>query len=204
MVLLLNIDSDIEGIGVRAVDTWFGFGWEAPKKAVIKKILELSHHYFENLDEIEKTMQKSRNNLEIYVALWVKAVVHDVGDANLLAIEMIKTDKTKEKKLLAFMFMKETNRTDTSLVEWVYENFGEGDVFLDYYMLSLLPAHQAQEIVSNLSDKIQTVAKTIPKDGVKLKGKVFEWKELHLRSDFFYEKLIQGFQSSGDLALKSF
>jgi len=70
-------------------------------------------------------------------------------------------DKTREKKLLAFMFMAETNRTDTSLVEWIYENFGTGDTVLDYYMLNLMPKHQSKEIVEKLFEKIKTVAKSI-------------------------------------------
>jgi hypothetical protein len=175
---------------VRAIDVWFGFGWEAPKKGTIKKILELAHFYFSHHDEIEKTMKKSRNNLEIYVALWVKAVAFDVSDANLLAIEMIQNDKTLEKKLLGFMFMAETERTDTSLVPWIYENFGKIDKFLDYYMLELLPANGSNEIVDKLFEEIQEVAKSIPKEGLKLSGKVFEWKVIHIDVNYFYRKLI--------------
>ncbi len=110
------------------MDTWFGFGWEAPKKATIKRILELSNLYLNEPNAIEKILKKSRDNLEIYVALWAKGVIDDVDSANLLAIEIIKNDKTREKKLLALMFMQETHRTDTSLVGWIYENFGRGDV----------------------------------------------------------------------------
>ncbi|CAA6821288.1 MAG: DUF4132 domain-containing protein [uncultured Sulfurovum sp.] len=175
---------------VRAVDTWFGFGWEAPKKATIKRVLELSSHHFDKPEEIEKRLKKSRDNLEIYVALWAKSVLFDVDEANLLAIEMIKNDKTREKKLLACMFMHATNRTDHTLLEWIYENFGLGDVILDYYMLYLLPNDEIEKTVSTLFERIKTVALSVPKDGVSLKGKVFEWQTLTVESSFFYRKIL--------------
>ena len=175
---------------IRAVDTWFGFAWEAPKKATIKKILELASHFLSKPEEIEKQLKKSRNNLELYVALWAKAVIDDVDEANSLAIEIIKNDKTREKKLLAFIFIEETNRTNRSLVPWIYENFAKGDAILDYYMLENLPMGESAEIVAKLFKKILDVALKIPKDGVILKGKVFEWYELKVTSDYFYSKLI--------------
>ncbi len=175
---------------IRAVDTWFGFCWEAPKKATIKKILELASHFLSKPEEIEKRLKKSRNNLELYVALWAKAVIDDVDEANSLAVEMIKNDKTREKRLLAFIFIEETERTNLNLVPWIYENFGRGDEVLDYYMLDNLPAGEGREIVSRLSGKIKEVALSIPKDGVCLRGKVFEWYELKVTSDYFYRKLI--------------
>lgn len=191
-MIKLVLDHDLYRFSsvVRAVDTWFGFGWEAPKKSTIKRVLELSANFFEKPEEIEKRLKKSRDNLELYVALWAKAVLDDVGEANLLAIEMIKHDTTREKKLLSFMFMKETGRTDTALVPWIDENFGMGDVVLDYYMLELLPMSQAKEIVSQLFEKIKAVALNIPKEGVSSKGKVFEWKVFTVTADYFYRELL--------------
>jgi len=34
---------------VRAVDTWFGFGWEAPQQSVVKRTLELAQTYLADL-----------------------------------------------------------------------------------------------------------------------------------------------------------
>ena len=176
---------------VRAVDVWFGFGWEAPKKATIKRILELSASYLNEPQQIEKVLKKSRDNLELYVALWTKAVVEDVDEANLLAIDIVKNDKTREKKLLAFMFMRETNRTHASLLEWTYENFAVDDAILDYYMLELLPINQAKEATQKLFEKILFRIESLSKEGLLSKGKVFEWKELKVTKDYFYSKILE-------------
>ena len=168
---------------VRAIDTWFGFGWDAPKKATIKRVLSLANAFF-NDSKLINTAIKSKDNLEVYVALWTNAVINDVDISNIMAIDIIKNG-SREKKILAFIFMKETGRTNTNLLPWIYENLGS-DTVLDYYMLSNRPSFK---LTPKLFATIKRIATELPKTGLKVKG-VFDWLDFSVMPSYFYTFLI--------------
>ncbi len=51
-------------------------------------------------------------------------------------------------------------------------------------MLELMPLNQAEEMIERLFDRIVAVAKGIPKEGFLSKGKVFEWTNLKITSNY--------------------
>ncbi|MCF6350448.1 MAG: DUF4132 domain-containing protein [Flavobacteriaceae bacterium] len=170
---------------IRAIDVWFGFAWESPKKATIKRVLQLADSLFDNPETIEQALQ-SKDNLEIYVALWVNAVINDVDHSNWKAIEIIK-NRSYEKKVLAFLFIRETERSHTSLLEWVLENFGKEDVLLDYLMLKCLLKF---EMDLTLFDKIKQIADKVPNKGLSFSGNVFSWTNFKITKEDFYNFLL--------------
>ncbi|WFO17275.1 hypothetical protein M601_006005 [Cellulophaga baltica 4] len=170
---------------VRAVDTWFGFGWEAPKKATIKRILELSQQYILNLTDID-TLLKSNDNIEIYVGLWAIALI-DVDVANQKALELVYATDTLEKKLLGLYFVSQTQRTNKSIVDYYKKELGKNPA-LDYWLTVNLPA---LEIDEELFTRIQKVAEGLPKEGKVYDGKVFSWLSFTVQPNFFFNFMIR-------------
>ena len=169
---------------VRAVDTWFGFGWEAPKTATIKRVLELSQSFFETPEQTITALAR-KDNLEVYVALWFLAL-KDVDAANLKAIELIKT-RPHEKQILACMFIVETRYTDSDIVPWLTSNFGT-NLELDFWLLQILP--DATSITNTLFEKIKTYGVTLPSKGKTLQGTVFSWTAYTIKPNDFFRTLI--------------
>ncbi|ADV50453.1 conserved protein, with weak BamHI domain protein [Cellulophaga algicola DSM 14237] len=169
---------------VRAVDTWFGFGWDAPKKATIKRILELSKSHILNLKDIDKLL-KSKDNLEVYVGLWAIGLV-DIDVANSKALELVYTTDKLDKKLLGLYFVSQTGRTNSTITDYFKKEFGKNPA-VDYWMMINLPEIDIDE---NLFLSIQNVAEALPKDGKVYEGNVFSWHTFTVQSNFFYNFII--------------
>ncbi|TBN06691.1 DUF4132 domain-containing protein [Hyunsoonleella flava] len=169
---------------VRAVDTWFGFGWEAPKTATIKRVLELSLSFFEKPSLTERALT-SKDNLEIYVALWFLGL-DDVDNANLKAIDLINTG-SKEKKILASMFISQTGRTNHKVLDWINSNFGN-DLEIDFWVLQTIPINP--KLSDDLFNKIKHYGEELPSKGKIVKGQVFAWTAYTIKPDYFFEYLV--------------
>ncbi|GAA4231541.1 hypothetical protein GCM10022291_04250 [Postechiella marina] len=170
---------------VRAVDTWFGFGWEAPKKATIKRVLELSLHLLENKTDIDKALE-SKDFLEIYVALWVLGI-EEVDQANVKALNLLYTNTNKNIKLLALFFVRETERTNISLVPYMEKEFGK-DIELDYWMLANSPKFELKDAMFK---SIKAHADALPAKGKTFESVVFSWKNYTITPKTFYDILIR-------------
>ncbi|MBU2996773.1 DUF4132 domain-containing protein [Cellulophaga baltica] len=170
---------------VRAVDTWFGFGWEAPKKTTIKRVLEISKDYILKLDDID-TLLKSNDNLEIYVGLWAIGII-DVDVANSKALELVYGTDKLEKKLLGLYFISQTGRTNSTIVDYFKKEFGE-NAALDYWMVVNLPNI---DVDNKLFKRFQNVAEALPKEGKVFESKVFSWHNFTVQPNFFYNFIIK-------------
>ncbi|KGE12578.1 DUF4132 domain-containing protein [Sphingobacterium deserti] len=174
---------------VRAVDTWFGFGWDAPKANTIQRTLELALNYFENPNAIELAIN-SQDNLELYVALWVKAIA-DVDAANLLALNVVFDDKSLLiSKLVSLFFVQETERTHSDLIQYAEQHVGE-DIELDYWMLVNFPSH---ELSDNLFNKLVESASKLPTAGKEFVGRGFSWKNYTIKPEYFFDAIIRDAQ----------
>lgn len=170
---------------VRAIDTWFGFGWEAPKTATVKRILELADLYLNDQTQIENAL-KSKDNLEVYVALWSKGIYH-VDEANKLAFDLFFDEKTdKIKRLVCMFFVSETRRTRTEIVEFAEKHLGE-DIEIDYWMVRNFPDF---ELSDSLFEKMKSCANSLPNDGKTFEERGFSWIKYTVRPSFFYEKIL--------------
>ncbi|WP_234859521.1 DUF4132 domain-containing protein [Aquimarina aquimarini] len=169
---------------IRAVDTWFGFGWEAPKSATIKRVLSISLSFFEERTLVQKALQ-SNDNLEVYVALWFLGL-NDVDEANLEAINLIENGH-KEKKILACMFITQTQRTNHKILEWVKTDFGK-DLETDYWVLKSIP--EKPVIDQTLFDTIKQYGNELPTKGKSIEGQVFSWTHYTIKPDHFYNFII--------------
>lgn len=170
---------------VRAVDTWFGFGWEAPKKATIKRILKHTLELMNDKLLIDKSMV-SKDFLEVYVALWVLAL-KNTDFANEKALEMVFNDDEKDRKLLGLFFVHATRRSNSSLVDYMRRSMCN-DAELDYWLLKAAPDFKVDD---ELFTAIKQSADSLPTKGKSYQSRVFSWMNYTIRPDDFYEKLIQ-------------
>lgn len=170
---------------VRAIDTWFGFAWDAPKKSTIKRVLNLAISFFENKDLVGNAL-KSKDNLEVYVALWFLGLT-DVDVANMHAISIVETG-VKEKKILALMFMAETGRSNNRITKWINAELGN-DLESDFWALQVRP--KGMKTNQQIFDQLKIYGDTIPRNGKKFEGKVFSWSSYHIHASFFYRIMIE-------------
>ena len=170
---------------VRAVDVWFGFGWEAPQQSVIKRTLELSQTFLSDRVAAEKSVN-SKDNIERYVALWAVGV-RSVQQALDLAVKAIQDPQTShEGRIVTLYFVQQTQITYTDIATYAEAHFGEA-ADLDYWLLQNLPKGSPSPA---LFDRMQAVAKTLPKEGKHFEGVGFRWLSFTLKPQDIYRFLI--------------
>ena len=170
---------------VRAVDVWFGFGWEAPQQSVVKRTLELAQTFLADHTAAEKAVS-SKDNIERYVALWAVGV-RSVQQAISLAVKAIQDPRTsQEGRIVTLYFVRETGRTDWEIATYAENHFGEA-ADLDCWLLQNLPEGSLSQA---LFDRMQAVAKALPKEGKHFEGVGFRWLNFTLKSQDIYRFLI--------------
>ena len=170
---------------VRAVDVWFGFGWEAPKQQTVRRLLELAVGMLDDPEVIANGLI-STDNLERHLALWTTALT-DVDAANIAAEAMLQ-DSDRAKRVLALRFMETTQRTRTSMRAWMEEHFGEdleADCWLTYVQTAAGP------LSDDLFDRMVARANGLPTAGEKIEGTVFNWQVTTVTPGTFYSYVLK-------------
>ena len=172
---------------VRAVDVWFGFGWEAPQQAVVKRTLELAQTYLGDLDKAREVAVSSQDNLERYVALWAVAV-YNVQEALSLATEALNNTQTSYEACVAVLyFMYQTQKKTSEILPFAEKYFGIEPAW-DYWILQNLPKG---EIPQELFEKMRTAAHKLPKDGKNFEGLGFRWLNFTVKPLDIYQSVLK-------------
>ncbi|MEN4758822.1 DUF4132 domain-containing protein [Chryseobacterium sp. C39-AII1] len=180
---------------VRAIGTWTGLGWESEKESVVKNIVSLANLYFNNPDKISEAV-KSKNNNEVYMALWVQGVwdveqtvpyLHDLLDKGSI-----------EKKCLAIKFAIET-RDPYIQMPLFYKAVLNGDLqvlaFTGQALSSLLSVNVKSKFYINNPDypdffeKLHELTQKIEVKEKKFEGKVFSWQNAVFRKSDLYASM---------------
>ena len=171
---------------VRAVDVWFGFGWEAPQQAVVKRTLELAQTYLADLDKAREAVG-SKDNVERYVALWAVAV-YNVQEALSLATEALNNTQTSYEACVAVLyFMYQTQKKTSEILPFAEKYFGIEPAW-DYWILQNLPKG---EIPQELFEKMRTAAHKLPKDGKNFEGLGFRWLNFTVKPLDIYQSVLK-------------
>ncbi|WP_314916670.1 DUF4132 domain-containing protein [Capnocytophaga gingivalis] len=171
---------------VRAVDVWFGFGWEAPQQAVVKRTLELAQTYLADLDKAREAVS-SKDNVERYVALWAVAV-YNVQEALSLATEALNNTQTSYEACVAVLyFMYQTQKKTSEILPFAEKYFGIEPAW-DYWILQNLPKG---EIPQELFEKMRTAAYKLPKDGKNFEGLGFRWLNFTVKPLDIYQSVLK-------------
>ena len=172
---------------VRAVDTWFGFGWEAPQQSVVKRTLELAQAYLGDLDKAREVAVSSQDNLERYVALWAVAV-YNVEEALHLAVTALDNTKTSyEACVVVLYFMRQTQKKTDEILSFAENYFGIEPAW-DYWILKNLPQGK---LTPALFDKVHASAKKLPKDGKSFEGVGFRWLGFTIKPLDLYQAMLK-------------
>ena len=172
---------------VRAVDTWFGFGWEAPQQSVVKRTLELAQAYLGDLDKAREVAVSSQDNLERYVALWAVAV-YNVEEALHLAVTALNNTKTSyEACVVVLYFMRQTQKKTDEILSFAENYFGIEPAW-DYWILKNLPQGK---LTPALFDKVHASAKKLPKDGKSFEGVGFRWLGFTIKPLDLYQAMLK-------------
>lgn len=180
---------------VRAVDTWTGLGWEGEKETVIRQSLEMADGFLNNPDSIKLGIG-SKNNTEVYMALWSLGVL-DVNKTVPYLTEFLEKG-TIEKKSLALKFASETN--DPYIEMPLYFKALDDDnlqVIASAVpgMELLLSANVKSEVYCNSQDypgffeKIYTLTQKIDVKEKTFTGKVFSWHTIKFEKNTLYRCL---------------
>ena len=171
---------------VRAVDVWFGFGWEAPQQAVVKRTLELAQTYLADLDKAREAVG-SKDNVERYVALWAVAV-YNVQEVLSLATEALNNTQTSYEACVAVLyFMYQTQKKTSEILPFAEKYFGIEPAW-DYWILQNLPKG---EIPQELFEKMRTAAHKLPKDGKNFEGLGFRWLNFTVKPLDIYRSILK-------------
>jgi len=181
---------------VRAVDTWAGLGWDAEKEATVKNILQLAASYFADPASIAKGIQ-SKNNNEVYMALWVQGVF-DVEKTVPYLHELLEKG-TVEKKCLALKFAGETQDPYIEMPLY-YKALQFDDLQILAFALPrmnglLLANAKSQFYVQNADypdffEKTYALAQSTTIKQKAFEGKVFSWLTVTFQKDDLYTAAI--------------
>lgn len=181
---------------VRGIDTWTGLGWESEKETTVRNIINLASGYFSNPETIPTGIQ-SKNNNEVYMALWVQGVfdvektvpyLHDLLDKGSI-----------EKKSLALKFAGETNDPYLEMPLYFKALDDENLQVLAFALPrlnALLDANSKSkfyvenEDYPNFFNKLYNLAQTITEKEKVFEGKVFSWLNAKFEKDTLYSAAI--------------
>jgi hypothetical protein len=132
---------------IRALDTWFGFGWDAPSVTQANKIIGAVSSFLGNSVDRNAAIANSTEGQEVYLALWT--IAFDDASAAIAPASALLTDPLMERRfaatrLLAHLGLPESKRAlfpaleDTALpvvvqaadgISLYGEEFSETDLF---------------------------------------------------------------------------
>ncbi|MBW2960578.1 DUF4132 domain-containing protein [Mesonia aestuariivivens] len=170
---------------VRAVNVWFGFNWEAPKKATVNRILKIAESLMLDLTKVEEWLA-SKDHLEIYTALWAIGLT-DVDIANQKALNLVYQSENREQKILALYFVSQTERTNHSIVEYFKKELGK-DAAIDHWLIINLPEI---ELDDHTFKRVLEVAQSISAENKEKPVHIFSWHSFQPNAGAFYNFLLK-------------
>ncbi len=181
---------------VRAIDTWTGLGWEAEKETTVRNIVQLAQLFFTKPETISSAIQ-SKNNNEVYMALWVQGVL-DV-EKTVPYLNDLFDKGTIEKKCLAIKFAGETNDPYIEMPLY-FKALNDENLqvlaFAMHRMESLLSANSKSKFYINNDDypnffeKVYNLSQTITTKEKLFESKVFSWLNVKFERDSLYSSAI--------------
>ncbi len=161
---------------VRALDVWAGLGWEGQRENTISKFLDLAQIFLNNPEKIEPAIA-SKDNAEVYMALWSQGVLD--AEKCLPLLQKLAKNNTQEKILLALYFARETALSTICLpLGLEYVKHETPIVYSQAIHLLDIPQflqYVSKEEKSALFELMEQKLAELPKVAKVVEGKVFSW-----------------------------
>jgi hypothetical protein len=177
---------------VRALDVWAGLGWEGEKEKTVLRFLELGQKFLEQKELIPEAVF-SKDNAEVYMALWAQGV-YDVDKCFPLMTSLLKKHDP-EKSSLVFYFILQTEFYG-SVIEVAKEYIKNKNLQIFFWCVYLIKIFHENDWYLNskedkreLFDVMSKRLNEIPKKGIEFRGMVFSWLSYTFKRDDLYMEM---------------
>ena len=164
---------------VRAVDVWAGLGWESERQKTVETFLKKADEFLHDPESIPEAI-KSKNNMDVYMALWSQGVF-DVEKTEPFLQELYKNGNA-EKRSLALKFAIETTHRDL-IMPLVYKALDDSDLMVLAWALNGLKVvvyessvyYQNNPEFPELFEKLKEILERVETKNKIFEGKIFSW-----------------------------
>ena len=167
---------------VRALNTWTGMNWESERKSAIKSSLEFGYTYLTSPEKIPEGIE-SKNNVQLYMALWAQGVL-DVYQCIPLLLNKIKTGNL-EQRVVALFFASQIGIHENRAS--VVSELLDSENLWDIYWCNQFYQERDFDKASKYYEKWREMA---PKKDTLLPNKGFEWIKLSLSKEKIEQKWV--------------
>lgn len=170
---------------VRAVDVWFGFGWESEREKTVYKVLENGWYFLENPETIATALDNP-DNIVVFSALWAKGV-EDIEQTFPL-IEKLLENENVDKKVVGLYFLQQTaihpemQRLALPLLE--YDNLKVTSLVLNNI------ADISESDYADIFQKLEALLQRVPQKGISYDAQAFSWLSLHIKPDDVFRLML--------------
>lgn len=172
---------------MRAIETWIGLGWEAEKETTIRQFLELGHEFLNAPETIAEAI-KSKDNAQVYMALWSQGV-YNVEDCQPL-LDEIWANGTMEKRCLVLMFVRSVNVAELNIKYGLMAFAAEQQQILAFGLPLLQNHWQDLKDKTAIFQHLEILLPTFPKKEKFFMGKVFAWTHSYIDQSMIYEGML--------------
>ncbi|MCT4624070.1 MAG: DUF4132 domain-containing protein, partial [Schleiferiaceae bacterium] len=175
---------------VRAVDVWGGFGWEGEKEATISRFLDMAVKYLDNPEAIPAAMQ-SKDNSEIYMALWAQGVI-DVAKTEPLLEGVLQG--SREKQVLGLYFINQVGLSNYS-IEFGQKMMSSDDPVILSMAVRLINHDSFIKTMNSKSKlelfrQLEPKLEVLPKKSVNSNPIVFNWLTVKYGQEFLFDLMV--------------
>lgn len=154
---------------IRALNSWTGFYWNVEKQSTVKKFFQLADTYITKPELLKKAV-KSKDNAEVYMALWAQGI-YDINACYPYLKELYEKGSL-EKKILALYFIERVN-----ILEWDkefgYLALGDENPVINYWAIRLFERLENLKKQKKLYEAIENLYQNFPEKSISFSGNVF-------------------------------
>ncbi|MBC9909803.1 DUF4132 domain-containing protein [Chitinophaga varians] len=178
---------------VRALDVWAGLFWEAEKETTVRTFLEKGLEYLEAPNTIPAAV-KSKNNTEVYMALWALGVL-DVMATPPLVFQLLE-DKSAEKRSLALKFAVETSYYNVDMPA-AYRGLLDTDLAVIARAVVIINnkvhynAAHYDTYFPELFDRLHAIIQQVKEKEKTFEGNIFSWLTIKYERNNVFDAMIK-------------
>lgn len=170
---------------VRSLDVWTGLNWEGAKEKTVHRAMSIGYEFLTNPQKID-TALKSKDNLEIYMALWASGCRNLEGTFPL--IQQLLETGAEMKQAVAFWFLSSTGLPER-MNPLAFPYLGH-----DNLMVAALALHnfsiQQKDNHSDTFDELFRLWQRTPIKGIDFPAKLFAWANHSLHRATIMSKIV--------------